>query len=180
MPSLFGLSPLTTAHRSIFQHTPVRASTKFYFRFTLTMVSSPGFVSTPSHLLALFRLAFAPAPAVTALTLSRLRCNSLVHSPKGTPSRIPPYSGIALRLIVGTQFQILFHSAHRRSFHLSLTVLVHYRSPNVFSLGWWSTRIPTRFLVPRGTQDTRQSQSSFAYGTVTLCGLPFQIVLLDN
>ena len=103
----------------------------------------------------------------------------MVHSPKGTPSRIP-LMGIALRLIVGTQFQILFHSAHRRSFHLSLTVLVHYRSPNVFSLGWWSTRIPTRFLVPRGTQDTRQRQSSFAYGTVTLCGLPFRIVLLDN
>ena len=28
----------------------------------------------------------------------------------------------------------LFHSPHRGSFHLSLTVLVHYRSVKVFSL----------------------------------------------
>jgi hypothetical protein len=28
---------------------------------------------------------------------------------------------------VGTRFQVLFHSPLRGSFHLSLTVLVHYR-----------------------------------------------------
>ena len=28
----------------------------------------------------------------------------------------------------------LFHRPHRTAFHLSLTVLVHYRSQNVFSL----------------------------------------------
>lgn len=28
----------------------------------------------------------------------------------------------------------LFHRPHRAAFHLSLTVLVHYRSPRVFSL----------------------------------------------
>ena len=31
----------------------------------------------------------------------------------------------------------------RGAFHLSLTVLVHYRSPRVFSLGRWSARVPT-------------------------------------
>ena len=36
--------------------------------------------------------------------------------------------GIGLRMIVGRWFQVLFHSACRGSFHLSLTVLVHYRS----------------------------------------------------
>ena len=36
--------------------------------------------------------------------------------------------GIALPLLVGIRFQVLFHSPHRGSFHLSLTVLVHYRS----------------------------------------------------
>ena len=30
--------------------------------------------------------------------------------------------------LVGTWFQVLFHSPHRGTFHLSLTVLVHYRS----------------------------------------------------
>ncbi len=30
--------------------------------------------------------------------------------------------------LVDTRFQVLFHSPHRGAFHLSLTVLVHYRS----------------------------------------------------
>jgi hypothetical protein len=34
-----------------------------------------------------------------------------------------------LPLLVDTGFQDLFHSPHRGSFHLSLTVLVRYRSP---------------------------------------------------
>ena len=33
-----------------------------------------------------------------------------------------------LRLLVGIRFQVLFHSPYRGAFHLSLTVLVHYRS----------------------------------------------------
>ena len=33
-----------------------------------------------------------------------------------------------LRLLVGIRFQVLFHSPCRGAFHLSLTVLVHYRS----------------------------------------------------
>ena len=37
-------------------------------------------------------------------------------------------TGIALPLLVGIRFQVLFHSPHRGAFHLSLTVLVHYRS----------------------------------------------------
>jgi len=36
---------------------------------------------------------------------------------------------IVLRQIVGAGFQVLFHSPRRGSFHLSLTLLVHYRSP---------------------------------------------------
>ena len=36
----------------------------------------------------------------------------------------------ALRLLVSMRFQVLFHSPHRGSFHLSLTVLVHYRLPS--------------------------------------------------
>ena len=35
---------------------------------------------------------------------------------------------IALSLLVSVRFQVLFHSPHRGSFHLSLTVLVHCRS----------------------------------------------------
>ena len=35
---------------------------------------------------------------------------------------------IVLPLLVNIRFQVLFHSPSRSSFHLSLTVLVHYRS----------------------------------------------------
>ena len=40
----------------------------------------------------------------------------------------------------------------RGTFHLSLTVLVHYRSPLVFSLAGWSPRIQSGFHVSGSTQ----------------------------
>ena len=40
-----------------------------------------------------------------------------------------------LLLFVSIWFQILFHPPHRGTFHLSLTVLVRYRSSLIFSLG---------------------------------------------
>src|SRR3990167_1107654 len=45
----------------------------------------------------------------------------------------------------------LFHRPHRAAFHLSLTVLVHYRSQKVFSLG--SVGLPASHgaIFPRGT-----------------------------
>src|SRR6266571_2474895 len=49
----------------------------------------------------------------------------------------------------------------------------------VFSLGTWSSRIPTGFLEPRGTQDLHPtSQGIFVYGAFTLFGRPFQAVQL--
>ena len=62
----------------------------------------------------------------------------------------------------------------RGAFHLSLTVLVLYRSPRVFSLGRWSSRIPTGFPVPRGTWDPLKDATSFAYRAVTFCDGLFQ------
>ena len=64
---------------------------------------------------------------------------------------------------------VLFHSPARGSFHLSLTVLVHYRSLLVFSLTSWSTQIPAGFHVSRGTQVPIKSLSGFAYEVFTLC-----------
>ena len=49
--------------------------------------------------------------------------NSSAHYAKGTPSHPR-----MLRPLVGVWFQDLFHSLVQGSFHLSLTVLVHYRS----------------------------------------------------
>jgi hypothetical protein len=65
-------------------------------------------------------------------------------------------------------------SPSRGTFHLSLTVLVHYRSLNVLSLGGWSPQLPTRFHVPRGTQDPSPSLQTVHYGTLTLSGGAFQ------
>jgi hypothetical protein len=62
----------------------------------------------------------------------------------------------------------------RGAFHLSLTVLVHYRSLKIFSLGGWSPQLPTRFHVPRGTQDPNQSPPACLYGTLTRSGGAFQ------
>ena len=58
-----------------------------------------------------------------------------------------------LRPLVGVRFQVLFHSPSRGAFHLSLTVLVRYRSTAVFSLVGWAPRIRTGFHVSRPTRD---------------------------
>jgi len=47
----------------------------------------------------------------------------MTHYTKGTLSGLMP-----LQLIVGVRFQVLFHSPRWGAFHLSLTVLVRYRS----------------------------------------------------
>jgi hypothetical protein len=67
-------------------------------------------------------------------------------------------------------------SPSRGAFHLSLTVLVHYRSLFVFSLGGWSPLLPTRFLVSRGTQDPSHFIPIYLYGTLTRSGRAFQRV----
>ena len=65
-----------------------------------------------------FRYAYAYRLKLAAYT------KSLTHYTKGTPS---PHK--RLRLFVGIRFQELFHSPRWGAFHLSLTVLVRYRSP---------------------------------------------------
>src|SRR5256886_3182430 len=65
-------------------------------------------------------------------------------------------------------------SPSRGAFHLSLTVLVHYRSLKMLSLGGWSPQLPTRFLVPRGTQDASPAFALARYGSLTLSGGAFQ------
>ena len=65
-------------------------------------------------------------------------------------------------------------SPSRGAFHLSLTVLVRYRSLNVLSLGGWSPQLPTGFLVSRGTQDPSPTVLAFLYGTLTRSGSAFQ------
>ena len=74
-PSLISLSPLPTAHPKTFQRQLVRSSIACYRNFNLAMGRSQGLASTPTDYGALFRLAFAPAAALKALTLP-VRSNS--------------------------------------------------------------------------------------------------------
>ena len=67
----------------------------------------------------------------------------------------------------------------RGSFHLSLTVLFSIGHWVVFRLGGWSPRLPTGFLVSRGTLDTARFAISFGYMTLTFCGRPSHAVLLE-
>ena len=134
MPSSISISPLTTAHPLALYDQWVRASAACYSSFTLAMASSLGFGSYVHYnhckqWIRRLRLGF-PAP-----TFHRnLSCSThkLVGSffNRNTVTRHKAW----LQLFVSKRFQILFHPPHRGAFHLSLTVLVHYRSLNVFSL----------------------------------------------
>jgi hypothetical protein len=83
-----------------------------------------------------------------------------------------------LRLLVSMRFQVLFHSPHRGSFHLSLTVLVHYRSLESIEpyrmVPANSRKIPR---VPRYSGAKLEVQI-FAYATITLYGRLFHTFLL--
>src|SRR3954451_7874744 len=120
--SLIGLSPLPTAHPPGFQPWWVRASTTSYSGFTLAMGRSLRFGSTPRDYSALFRLAFATAtPQQVNLATKH---NSQAHSSKGTPSPNKSALTACKHTVSGT-----LSLPSRGTFHLSLTVLVRYRSP---------------------------------------------------
>src|SRR6202049_1096516 len=74
------------------------------------------------------------------------------HSTKGTPSALSSseeqWPLTAGEYVVSGSLS----SPWRGAFHLSLTVLVHYRSLKVLSLGGWSPQLPTNspgFVVLR-------------------------------
>src|SRR5918911_5204094 len=137
--SLIGLSPLTTGHPPTFQRWWVRPSTRSYPRFSLPMARSLRFGSRTRDSNALFGLAFATAPP-PGLT-SPHTTNSQAHSSKGTPS---PVLG-RLRRIVGTRFQVLFHSPPGVLFTFPSRYLSAIGHQGVFRLSGWSRQIHTDF-----------------------------------
>ena len=128
------------------------------------------------QLVALFRLAFATAPALH-LNLATYG-NSQDRSTKSTPSDLP--CGIVLRLIVSTWFQVLFHSPPGVLFTFPSRYWFTIGRQVVFSLGRWSSQLPTGFHVSRGTLDASRSLCPFAYRAFTFCGPPFQAVRLEQ
>src|SRR5260370_29086278 len=113
--------------------------------------------------------------------LAEVNLATSMHSPdhptKGTPSAVggatPQWPLTAGEYAVSGSVS----SPSRGAFHLSLTVLVHYRSLKMLSLGGWSPQLPTRFLVPRGTQDASPAFTLAPYGSLLLCVGAFQPLL---
>ena len=118
---LISLSLLLSSHLRIFQHPRVRSFTWCYPGFNLLKSRSPPLRVYCPRLIALLALGF-PSPSVQRtlgwpLTITR---RLIMQKAGGHPYGLPH--------IVGTGLQVLFHSPNRGSFHLSLAVLVHYRS----------------------------------------------------
>ena len=132
------------------------------------MDSSLGFGSTACDFDALFRLAFATA--TLSLNLATYS-NSQAHYAKGTRSHL---IYMVLPLLVGTRFQVLFHSPHGVLFTFPSRYLCTIGQKRVFSLRRWSSQIHAGFHVPRATRVRTRSHRSFDYETFTLCGVASQ------
>ena len=120
-PSLIGLSLLPSPHPEAFQRLLVRSSIWCYPDFNLDKGRSLGFASTATD----------STPSSDSLSL-RLQMSSSLTLPATVTRRFIMQKArrhtYVLRPLVGTWFQELFHSSVRGAFHLSFTVLVHYRS----------------------------------------------------
>src|SRR5699024_4426427 len=114
-----------------------------------------------------FRYASLPHP----LNLARNH-TAPVDSAKGTPSRvtIPKNRQHGLRLLVGTRFQVLFHSPLGVLFTFPSRYWFTIGHLVVFSLVRWFSRSPAVFLVVHRTQDPLQRKLIFDYRAVTFYG----------
>ncbi len=103
--SLIGLSPLTTGHPPGFQPWWVRSSTKSYLRFNLPMARSLRFGSWACNYGRPIRTRFRYGyPTRVNLATHRKLAGSFFKRHAVTARRLPPR-------LVGTRFQVLFHSA---------------------------------------------------------------------
>ena len=82
----------------------VRSSIAFYGNFNLDMGRSPGFGSTNTDLLALFRLGIPSAPKLNFLTLP------VIVTRRTVLQKVRRSSYKEVRQLVNTGFQVLFHS----------------------------------------------------------------------
>ena len=146
---------------------------ELYLHFSLGMARSPGCgsMATDFHraVNTCFRFAF---------DTEYLKLASYYNSPdRSTKSTTPPVNGLCL--LVSTRFQVLFHSPPGVLFTFPSRYCSTIGHQVVFRLGGWSPRLPTGFLVSRGTLDPARLAISFKYVAVTLCGRPSHAVLLE-
>jgi hypothetical protein len=126
---------------------------------------------------ALFRLAFASAPAL-ALTSPHI-ANSPAHSSKGTPSRLRAKARNDALTVCKRTVSGAISLPSRGTFHLSLTVLVHYRSlgsSQPYEVGLANSYGISRAPYYLGTPP--RGRSVFDYRAITFFGRTFQTVRL--
>ena len=88
--------------------------------------------------------------------------------------------GGVLRLLVGTRFQVLFHSPPGVLFTFPSRYWSTIGHRRVFRVGGWTPQLPTGFHVSGGTRAPVGSRRGFAYGALTLCRRPSQAVPLPR
>ena len=149
------------------QQESVRPSSEFYLTFSLPMDRSPGFRSMATDFIRAINTRFPFASGTEYLKLASYY-NSPDRSTKGTT---PPFNGLCL--LVSTRFQVLFHSPPGVLFTFPSRYCSSIGHQVVFWLGGWSPRLPTGFLVPRGTLDPATFTSfSTTWLSHSLTGLP--------
>ena len=132
------------------------------------MDRSPGFGSTSYNFFALFRLDFSSAPYLKYLT-------SLHNVTRWTVLQKVRYRTYkVLYLLVNIGFQVLFHSPPGVLFTFPSRYFSTIGHRGVFSLGGWSLRLPTRFLVSGCTLDPTVSTH------ISFTGLSPSLVMFPN
>ena len=126
------------------------------------------------QLVALLRLGFPSAPYLKYLTLLHTVTRWLVLQ----KARHHPHKG--LWPVVGTRFQVLFHSPPGVLFTFPSRYFFTIGHQVVFSLGRWSSLLPTRFHVSRGTLDQNLVVITFTYVAITLYGATFQLSSISH
>ena len=97
--------------------------------------------------LALLRLGFPTAPSLEDLTLPvSVTRRTVLQKVRGHTNNVLPQ-------LVGTRFQVLFHSPPGVLFTFPSRYCSSIGHQVVFRLGGWSPRFPTGFHVSRGTLD---------------------------
>ena len=137
------------------------------------MGRSPGFGSITCNFRPFkTRFPFGSVPLVLNLAAYY---NSPDRSTKSTLSSLN-----ALQLLVNTGFQVLFHSPPGVLFTFPSRYCFTIGHQLVFSLGRWSSLLPTRFHVPRGTPDTGLSLHLSRTGLLpSVVGAFHLLILLD-
>ncbi len=99
--------------------------------------------------------------------LPRITSRLIMQKARRHPSR-------GLRLLVSKRFQVLLTLLAGVLFTFPSRYWFTIGRRGVFSLGRWSSQLPTGFHVPRGTRESQPSSSLFAYRSLTSYGSAFQ------